>query len=526
MPVNALKTMLDRPNTVPMSRWLALNALDPSEWKTVFGAHWSRKGGQIRVESPGAGFGGRALCLYQKSPPSVPYEIAVKVRLEDESGAAGLAFGSDGEDRHYGFYPTAGQLRLTRFDGPSVYSWSILQQTNTPLYRPGDWNSLRVRVEKEKIQCYLNGQLVMEADEVVSESGKVGLAKFRDTIAAFRDFRIGTNLPNDDLAGGASLEGDFKANVSRVASAALDEEIQSRPQLARHTLQERARILEKQAAELREMGDRIHRQAVQKELQEELSKPEESIDLFKASLLVAKFDNPDLEIAPYQEEIAEMGRELKSKITSDSDSAARLKVLLQYLFQDNGFHGSRSDYYNRANSYLSDVLDDREGLPITLSILFLELAHRIGLKSDGIPLPGHFIVQVSLEPDQTEMIDVFEGGKKLTRTDAAEIVSDFTGEGLREDHLRPAKKSEIISRMVRNLLGIARRGGGTEQSLKYLDLLVAISPNEPNDRLERAMLQIQSGERSRAKVDLKWLMDHDPIGFNMERISELYKSLE
>jgi serine protease Do len=127
VPVNALKTMLDRPNPVPMERWLTLGALNPKEWAPSMGARWSRRAGRIQVEGMGAGFGGRSLCLWQKEVPPRPYELSVTVKLDDESGAAGLAFESDGGDRHYGFYPTAGQVRLTRFDGPNVFSWTILK---------------------------------------------------------------------------------------------------------------------------------------------------------------------------------------------------------------------------------------------------------------------------------------------------------------------------------------------------------------------------------------------------------------
>ena len=91
--------------------------------------------------------------------PDRPYEVSVTVRLEDEAGAAGLVFASDGDQKHYGFYPSAGQLRLTRFDGPDVYSWTVLKQVPSPHYRLGDWNTLRVRCEKEKIFCFVNDQL-------------------------------------------------------------------------------------------------------------------------------------------------------------------------------------------------------------------------------------------------------------------------------------------------------------------------------------------------------------------------------
>src|SRR5262249_31029386 len=134
MPVNLLKSLLERPNPVPMPRWLTINALNPKDWTPLFGAHWSQRAGSIQVEGTGKGFGGRSLCLSQKPVPARPYEVAVNVRLDDEGGAAGLVFASDGDSQHYGFYPSAGQLRLTRFEGPNVYSWSILKQVPSEHY--------------------------------------------------------------------------------------------------------------------------------------------------------------------------------------------------------------------------------------------------------------------------------------------------------------------------------------------------------------------------------------------------------
>src|SRR5437867_10981812 len=101
-PVNALKTLIQKPNPIPMSRWLTIGALDRAEWSSVFGAHWRQHAGHILVEGEGAGFGGRSLCLWQHSTPPLPFEMAITVRLDDEAGAAGLIFAADGGNNHYG----------------------------------------------------------------------------------------------------------------------------------------------------------------------------------------------------------------------------------------------------------------------------------------------------------------------------------------------------------------------------------------------------------------------------------------
>ena len=128
-----------------------------------YGFRWAlrRKGGGIHVSHAGESFGGRALCLSTRDVPETPFELAVEVKIDDESGAAGLVWAADGGDRHYGFYPSAGQMRLTRFDGANVFSWTILDQRLTRHYLPGDWNRLTVRNEAHRLYCSVNGHLIL-----------------------------------------------------------------------------------------------------------------------------------------------------------------------------------------------------------------------------------------------------------------------------------------------------------------------------------------------------------------------------
>jgi regulator of sirC expression with transglutaminase-like and TPR domain len=509
MPANLLKSLLEKPNPVPMSRWLTIGALPPRDWQPLFGARWSQKAGRIHVEGEGKGFGGRSLCLSQRAVPERPYEVAVSVRLDDESGAAGLVFASDGSDRHYGFYPSGGQLRLTRFEGPNVFSWSILKQVPTEHYRPGDWNHLRVRIESEKILCYVNGELVAESDDDTFKTGHAGLAKFRDTRAEFKGFEMGTNVVALPLPDPAQLSGSRTQDAPSPA-----------------VLQNRARELEQEAARLRRQAANLHRQAVLTQLSGALDGPEEKIDLLRAALLVSRLDNPELEVEPYRQQVADMAREIGARLPAKANAAAKLAALREYLFAENGFHGSRSDYYNRANSYLDRVLDDREGLPITLSILFMDLARRIGLEGvSGLPLPGHFMVLFKPKEGREQIIDVFNGGKLLSRSEAQDRVAEATGEGFLDADYRPATRREIIIRMLRNLLGIAQRGESASEMLRYLDAILILTPDSVSDRLVRAQLRLQTGDTAGAKADFTWLLDNKPDGVDLDRIAEFLRTL-
>ncbi len=529
VPVNALKTLLERPNPVPMNRWLTLGSLNPQEWTPVMGARWSRKAGRIEVDGLGDGFGGRSLCLSEQPVPPPPYEVCVAVKLNDESGAAGLAFESDGGDKHYGFYPTAGQMRLTRFDGPNVFSWTILKELKTPHYKPGEWNSIRVRVETNHIVGFVNGEQVVEVNGEKLRNGTAGLAKFRATKAQFKDFRVGTNTESMTVAHVSTTElaaiSARLREVSRKTDAELLAALETQPAATSSLLVERARTLDNEAQQLRRVANALHTKSTSSALVEVLKRPEQKIDLFHAALLVAQLDNPELEMEVYRSELARMAGELKAGLPKNANDHAKVLALTKYLFTDSGFHGSRTDYYNRANSYMNDVMDDREGLPITLSILYLELARQIGMTNVvGVPVPTRFMVSFRPANGPEEIIDVFENGKVLTRSQAVELVAENV-DSIGEEDFRPAKKTEIINRMLRNLLGIAQRSGNVADSLRYLDVLLALNPDSAPDRLSRARYQMQRGDNPAARRDVQWLIEHEPPGVDLERLRELYRSL-
>ncbi|MGI9240748.1 MAG: trypsin-like peptidase domain-containing protein, partial [Verrucomicrobiales bacterium] len=391
-PSNSLQPLIADPNTVPMEDWVTIGALDPRKWKDTMGARWRQRAGKITADSPGAGFGGRSLCIAQQELPDLPYEIEVSVRLDDESGAAGLAFESDGGDVHYGFYPSAGEIRLTRFDGADVYSWKVLEQVPTRSYLPGEWNQLRVRVTDDRITGFVNGEQLVEIEEAALRGGRAGLAKFRQTRAEFRGFRIGRDLrpPRPAAETLAMLEKrieEFTPTPEQLGELAENSEI------VRDILIERRKDLATKMAELERLSDSVHCKNIEMQLLGVLGEDDGSaIDLARAALLVAKLDNPDLDIDSYGDEIERL-TEGAEEATAGADSASdKLRALSDYLFRSNGFHGSRSAYYSRSNSYLNEVIDDREGIPITLSILYIEIAKRLGIDGvGGLGLPGHFV---------------------------------------------------------------------------------------------------------------------------------------
>jgi regulator of sirC expression with transglutaminase-like and TPR domain len=291
-------------------------------------------------------------------------------------------------------------------------------------------------------------------------------------------------------------------------------------------LRDRARLLEQQAAQLRELAVAVHQKRVQAELVKLLTGKEEDIDLLRAGLLVARLDNDEVDVDAYCKEVERMGKDLAGRLPKGADDKAKLAELNKYFFTVRGFHGSRHDYYHRSNSYLNEVIDDREGLPITLSVLYVELAHRIGLNVVGVALPGHFIVKYVPAKGDDELIDVFEGGTPLSRAEAAKRVEALTEETLRDEHLAAAPKRAIVVRMLQNLMGLADRDHDAEGMLRYLDAIVAIAPDAAEERWSRAVLRFKMGRRDEALQDTDYLLEHGPKGLDRERVLEFRKLLD
>ena len=528
VPSNLLKPLLDKPNPVPIKRWMTIGQLNPKEWTTVFGGHWRKKGGGISVSHAGESFGGRALCLSTQDVPDTPFELEVEVKLESESGAAGLAWAADGGNRHYGFYPSAGQLRLTRFDGPNVFSWSILDQRMTSHYLPGDWNTLRVRNEGNRFYCFINGHMIFESSDRVLSSGLAGLAKFRNTAARFRNFKLDKKLSDN------SSEIDSTLGRALVSESVLPEGFSEStitsagesPLKSIRYLDSEAKRLEQHALMLRQSSLQLHRRLVRDQLKALFEQEEKVIDLFKATMLIAKIDDPAIDIPYYEKQLKLMADEVGERFESNDDSEIKLKKMLSYLFQENGFHGSRQDYYNKSNSYMNRVMDDREGLPITLSVLVIELARQCGIPNVvGVGAPGHFIVKHYYD-NKEKFIDPFDGGKFMTIEETEELVRVNSGRVILVDELRVSTKREIVMRMLRNLMGVAQNKDAPIDLLRYVEAMVSLQPDSAFDRWARAVLLIQSRKFYAAKKDLEWLLQNKPEGMDLKKVLEVYQSIQ
>ena len=523
--VNSLKPLLEKPNPVPMSRWLTIGVMDPEEWTVLPGGRWRQRAGQIAVDGRGGGFGGRALCLATEATPAVPFEVAVQVRFTPSDGAAGLVFHADGGDRHYGFYPSNGTVRLSRFDGPDVYSWTVLHEARSSALKKEGWNSLKIRVEADRVKCFLNGEVVFETNDVTYTTGKVGLCKFRQTEAEFKGFRLGETLseprPTDELV----------SKVKKTIDGLTTDEVSAHTTVQSFAKEDATvvEILERQAKELESRATQVRRLVGDLQATTTIEKlknvvKSESFDLLRGALLVAKLDNPDLDIEGYVQEVERHARRIKAMVGIDASEDERLAALDRYLFEEQGFHGSRTDYDNRSNSYINEVLDDREGLPITLCVLYIEIARHLGLNVVGVGMPRHFLARHEPKLGTHQLVDVFERGRHLSRDDAREKYEELTESPWRESYLDSMAPQGTLERILRNLFNVAYEAREPERMMRYTEAILAISPESAQDHLVRAFLCYETQRWQQARDEIEWLTTHDS-DIDRDRIEELSRAI-
>jgi serine protease Do len=272
---------------------------------------------------------------------------------------------------------------------------------------------------------------------------------------------------------------------------------------------------------LRKLAQMVHQQGCLDELAAETTKDDDKADLIRAALLVARLDNEDLDVAAYRQEVDRLATAIKVGLPKGASGYKRLAALNEFLFTERGFHGSRLDYYARGNSYLNEVLDDREGLPITLGVLYMDLARQLDLRVVGVALPGHFVVRYEPEKGPSRLIDVYEGGKEMSAHDAEDKVLKTTGQELAKKDLVPVAKKAIVLRMLHNLLNVAQHEQDRAGVLRYLDAIVTLSPEAHAERWARAVFRYQAAQRAGALADCDYLLASAPGDIDLERVREL-----
>ena len=222
--------------------------------------------------------------------------------------------------------------------------------------------------------------------------------------------------------------------------------------------------------------------------------PEEEIDLAEAALVIAAHEYPGLDVPAYLARIDEMAAVLRSRLRQDMGSTERIFALNRFLFNELGFGGNVADYYDPRNSFLNDVIDRRLGIPITISLIYLEVGRRIGLALHGVSFPGHFLVKCTVR-DGVVVLDPYGRGASLSLDELQQRLrvqrggAETTPEVTRR-MLAVAGKKHILARLLRNLKAIYLERRDAQRALAAADLVIELEPQAAEEYRDRARIYL------------------------------------
>lgn len=257
-----------------------------------------------------------------------------------------------------------------------------------------------------------------------------------------------------------------------------------------------------------------------------VARPE--IPLAEAALAAAEEEYPGLDAAGYLAKLDWLGGRVGRRLAPGSPPRAVLDAMKVVLFREEGFRANEADYYDPRNSFLNEVLDRRLGIPITLSILYVEVARRVGLGLLGVGFPGHFLVKcpaVGATPDL--FIDPFNGGDVLAATECvARFQAVLKGRDFDPSFLDPVDTRHILIRMLHNLKKIYVEQGDDVRALWVIDRLLLVQPGNLEERRDRGLLSARLGGTKAAVKDLEAYLEGAPLASDAKEVASLLQDLK
>jgi regulator of sirC expression with transglutaminase-like and TPR domain len=226
------------------------------------------------------------------------------------------------------------------------------------------------------------------------------------------------------------------------------------------------------------------------------------VPLAEAALAIAEEEYPRLDAGRYLGELDALARQVLAR-AAGHDPASMLRALRTVLFAEAGFRGNADDYYDPRNSFLNEVMERRVGIPITLSVVYLDVAARAGFPAQGVSFPGHFLVK-HVTAGREVFVDAFDGGELLSADDLrARHRARASGHELDPRALEGVAAQQILARMLHNLKRIYAERGDDARALWVVDRLLLLSPDDPVERRDHGLLAARLGGVNAAIADLE-----------------------
>jgi len=257
----------------------------------------------------------------------------------------------------------------------------------------------------------------------------------------------------------------------------------------------------------------------------EIVSADERVNLAEAALVIAAEEYPRLDVEAYLEKLDLFGDIARNQAANARDAMDFISAINTTLFERLSFRGNRDAYYDPRNSFLNEVIDRRTGIPITLTVIYIEVARRIGFAVKGVGLPFHFIAKHEAETGDI-YIDPFNEGRVLGRNACAELVANVSADRveLRNEHLTAVGNKQILTRMLSNLVGIYSTTD-RRRALAAIERVLLINPGSTSHIRDRGLLLASVGDSATAIIELEKYLTLAPQAADCDVIRGQIKSI-
>lgn len=256
------------------------------------------------------------------------------------------------------------------------------------------------------------------------------------------------------------------------------------------------------------------------------ARPDGRLDLLTGALLIARDAYPGLDFQAQSDKLDELADPLRKRHVHELPAALQARAIGDHLFIRNGFRGNAENYYDTRNSFLNDVIERKSGIPISLTVLFVEVARRAGVEARGVGFPGHFLARVD-DSEGSVIVDPFAGGATLTRRDLVDLLKRVAGKmKFQEAMLEPTPVRHIVARILMNLRGIYAAQGDYPRLLLVLDRLIDLLPDVTDELRDHGYLCAKLGAPRAAIENLQRYLGVLPNAGDVVEVRKFLARLE
>ncbi len=259
---------------------------------------------------------------------------------------------------------------------------------------------------------------------------------------------------------------------------------------------------------------------------QEIQQGEDHISLERAALYIALEEYPDLDVEEYLNALDTMAMEVQERLPAQLYPLKVLQTMNQYLFEDLGYVGNRTEYYDPCNSFLNDVIDRRTGIPLTLSLVYLAIAQRLDFPMIGINMPGHFIIRPTVN-DMEVFVDPFDRGEILFLQDCEDLLAQVFDRRVevRPEYLLPVSRRQFLGRLLTNLKVIYVNQRNFQKALDALDRILMLFPDGAIEMRDRGVLNYRLDRIAEAREDFENYLLMAPLAEDAQMIQEILEDL-